>query len=308
MENISLSHILTVTALNEWDWTSKIIFFSIALPGYLLTVVLNATLIMIIAFEKALHEPMYIFLCNLCVNDLCGTTGFYPRALVYLLTETNRISLEECIVQGLVIVVYAVGEFTNLSVMAVDRYIAICQPLHYHSIMSPFTVLCLVIFLWAFPCFASLLAILLAIKNPICRYDISKLFCENLSLVNLGCRQDISHGIFNGWMYISMSVLIGLVLISYFKIILACRKSKVNQEKFFSTCTPHLITFLNYVACSFFDSSQTELRTKTLSHTILSVIFLTVPPFINPLIYGIKLAPIRAKILYIFRSSRFKNM
>lgn len=54
--------------------------------------------------------PMYIFLCNLCVNDLCGTTGFYPRAFAYLLTETNRISLEECIVQGLVIVIYAVGE------------------------------------------------------------------------------------------------------------------------------------------------------------------------------------------------------
>lgn len=308
MNNISSSHILTVTALNEWDWTSRIIVFSIALPGYLLTVVLNATLIMIIAFEKALHEPMYIFVCNLCVNDLCGTTGFYPRALVYLLTETNRISLEECIVQGLVIVVYAVGEFTNLSVMAVDRYIAICRPLHYHSIMSPFTVVGLVTFLWAFPCFASLLAILLAIKNPICRYDIDKLFCENLSLVNLGCRQDISHVIFNGWMYISMSVLIGLVLISYFKIILACRKSKVNQEKFFSTCVPHLISFLNYIACSFFDSSQTELRTQTLSHTFLSVIFLTAPPFVNPLIYGIKLAPIRAKILYIFRRSRINNM
>lgn len=146
MDNISSSHILTVTALNEWDWTSRIIFFSLALPGYLFTIVLNATLIMIIAFEKALHEPMLIFLCNLSVNDLCGTMGFYPKALVYLLTKTNKISLEECIVQGFVIVTYAVGEFTNLSVMAIDRYIAICRPLHYHSIMSPFTVLSLLAF------------------------------------------------------------------------------------------------------------------------------------------------------------------
>ncbi len=78
---------------------------------------------MIIVFEKALHEPMYIFLCNLCVNDLCGTTGFYPRALVYLLTETNMISLEECIVQSLVIIVYAVGEFIHLKVLYVGFWL-----------------------------------------------------------------------------------------------------------------------------------------------------------------------------------------
>nr|ABC43247.1 odorant receptor [Danio rerio] len=305
MENISTSHILTVTALNDWDWTSRILFFSFALPGYLITIVMNATLIMIIAFEKALHEPMYIFLCNLCVNDLCGITGFYPKALVYLLTETNRISLEECIVQGLVIVIYAVGEFSNLSVMAIDRYLAICRPLHYHSIMSPFTVLCLLSFNWVFPFIASLVAIVVAMKNPICKYDIDKLFCENLSLVNLGCKPDISYGIFNGWMYGSVIILIGFVLISYFKIILACRKSKVSREKFYSTCMPHLIIFLNYIGCSFFDSSQTELRAKSqyvshFVHMFLSVIFLTLPPIVNPVIYGIKLSPIRAKILYIF--------
>ncbi|XP_043078139.1 olfactory receptor 15-like [Puntigrus tetrazona] len=311
MENISFSHILTVTALNEWNWTSRIIFFSFALPVYLLTIVLNATLIMIITFEKALHEPMYIFLFNLCVNDLCGTTGFYPRALFYLLAETNRISLEGCITQSLVIIVYGAGEFSNLSVMAVDRYIAICRPLHYYSIMSPFAVRSLVAFIWIYPCFLSIMAILAAMKHPFCRHEIDKLFCENLSLVNLACKHDILNGIFNGWMYATAIVLISLVLISYFKIILACRRSKVNQEKFFSTCMPHLISFLNYIACVFVDSSQTELRTKTLPqmlYTLFTVIFLIVPPVINPLIYGIKLGPVRAKILCIFRRLIIKNL
>ncbi|XP_073680005.1 olfactory receptor 2C1-like [Garra rufa] len=311
MDNISSFHFLTVTALNEWDWTSRIIFFSFALPCYLLTIVVNATLIMIIAFEKALHEPMYIFLCNLCVNDLCGATGFYPRALIYLLTETNRISLEECILQSLVIIVYGAGEFSNLSVMAVDRYIAICRPLHYHSIMSTFTVRSLVTFIWIYPSFLSIMAILVAMKHPFCRHEIDKLFCENLSLVNLACKQDILNGILIGWMYVTALVLIGLVLISYLKIILACRRSKVNREKFFSTCMPHLITFLNYIACVFFDSSQTELRAKTLPrmlYTFFTVIFLIVPPVVNPVIYGIKLSPVRAKILCIFRSLRIKNL
>uniref|UniRef100_A0A8C1HET3 Olfactory receptor n=1 Tax=Cyprinus carpio carpio TaxID=630221 RepID=A0A8C1HET3_CYPCA len=280
-----------------------IIFFSFALSAYLLTIVLNAALIMIIAFEKALHEPMYIFLCNLCVNDLCGTTGFYPRALVYLLTETNRISFEECIVQCLAIVMYATGEFTNLSVMAVDRYIAICQPLRYHSIMSPFAVRSLVTFIWIFPFFIGVLAISLALKHPLCRYDMNRLFCEHLTLLNLACKQDIFQGIINGFIYISKAV---FVLISYFKIILACRKSKVNQEKFFSTCVPHLISFLNYIACVFFDSSQTEFRAKSLPrmlYTFLTVIFLIVPPVVNPVIYGIKLSPVRAKILIIYSLS-----
>ncbi len=310
MNNISSSHILTVTVLNEWDWTSRIIFFSFALPGYLLTIVLNATLIMIIAFEKALHEPMYIFLCNLCVNDLCGTTGFYPRALVYLLTETNMISLEECVVQGLVIVVYATGEFTNLSVMAVDRYIAICRPLHYHSIMSSSTVLSLVTFIWIFPFFIGVIAVSLALKHPFCRHDMNRLFCEHLSLLNLACKQDIFQGIFNGFIYISMTVFFVFVLISYLKIILACRKSKVNREKFYSTCVPHLICFL-ITTCGLSDSLLTRFNVEKLSniaYTFLSIIILTVPPFVNPVIYGIKLAPIRAKILYIFRSPRITNL
>uniref|UniRef100_A0A8C1KPD6 Olfactory receptor n=1 Tax=Cyprinus carpio TaxID=7962 RepID=A0A8C1KPD6_CYPCA len=288
----------------------KIIFFSFALLAYLLTIVLNAALIMIIAFEKALHEPMYIFLCNLCVNDLCGTTGFYPRALVYLLTETNRISLEECIVQSIVIVVYSVGEFTNLSVMAVDRYIAICQPLRYHSIMSPFTALSLVTFIWIFPFFIGVMAVSLALKHPLCRHDINKLFCEHLSLLNLACKQDIFQGIFNGFIYISMAVFFVFVLISYLKIILACRKSKVNREKFYSTCVPHLISFLN-TTCGLSDSLLTRFKVETLSniaYTFLSVIFLTVPPVVNPVIYGIKLGPIRAKILYTFHSPRINNL
>ncbi|XP_026089858.1 olfactory receptor 14J1-like [Carassius auratus] len=309
MDNISSPHFLTVTALNEWDWTSRIIFVSFALPVYLLTIVLNATLIMIITFEKALHEPMYIFLCNLCVNDLCGTTGFYPRALVYLLTETKTISLEECIVQSLVIVVYAVGEFTNLSVMAVDRYIAICQPLRYHTIMSPFTVVSLVTFIWIFPFFIGLMTVSLALKHPLCRYDIHKLFCEHLTLMNLACKQDIFQGIINGFLYISMAVFFVFVLISYLKIILACTKSKVNREKFYSTCVPHLISFLN-TTCGLSDSLLTRFKVEKLSniaYTFLSVIFLTVPPFVNPVIYGIKLGPIRAKILY-FQSPRINNL
>ncbi|XP_016381797.1 olfactory receptor 146-like [Sinocyclocheilus rhinocerous] len=310
MHNISPPHFLTVMALNEWDWTSRIIFFSFALPAYLLTIVLNAALIMIIAFEKALHEPMYIFLCNLCVNDLCRTTGFYPRALVYLLTETNRISLEECIVQGLVIVIYATGEFTNLSVMAIDRYIAICQPLRYHSIMSPFTVRSLVTFIWIFPFFMSVMAVSLALKHPLCRHDMNRLFCEHLSLLNLACKQDIFQGTFNGFVYISKAVFFVFVLISYFKIILACRKSKVNREKFYSTCVPHLISFMITI-CGLSDSLLTRFKAETLSNiasTFLSVIILTVPPVVNPVIYGIKLGPIRAKILYIFKSPRINNL
>ncbi|TRY97915.1 hypothetical protein DNTS_034139, partial [Danionella cerebrum] len=259
----------TVTAVTEWDWTSRIIVFSFALPGYLLTIFLNSSLIVIIACEKALHEPMYIFLCNLCINDLCGTTGFYPKAFVYLLTERNTISHEECIIQGLVIIMYAVGEFTNLSVMAIDRYVAICRPLHYYSIMSPVTVLSLVAFVWLVPCFVGIMAISMTLRYPLCRHEINKLFCENLSLLNLTCKQDVFQGIVQGIIYI----------------MLACRKSKVNQEKFYSTCIPHLISFLNTCG-GLFDSIYTTLKLQVLpqmAYTFLSFINMTVPPILNPI-------------------------
>ncbi len=146
----------------------------------------NTVLIFIIFLEKVLHQP--IFLCNLCINGLYGATGLYPPLLYYLL---NVISLEECAIQSFAIFTYAIGEFTNLCVMAFDRYLAICRPLYYHTVMTTITVWRLLTFIWMFPCCTAILMILMTLRFPICMNQINKLYCEIWVLERLACSRDI---------------------------------------------------------------------------------------------------------------------
>uniref|UniRef100_A0A8C1CWI1 Odorant receptor, family E, subfamily 125, member 2 n=1 Tax=Cyprinus carpio carpio TaxID=630221 RepID=A0A8C1CWI1_CYPCA len=261
------------------------VYFICFLALYVLILSINICLVMVILMEKALHEPMYIFLCHVCINGIYGATGFYPKILSDLILDSYVISFHMCALQTYVIYSFLLSEITILTVMSYDRYVAICKPLDYHSKLTKNT------------------SVLLSNLRPICKYHIDKLYCDNWSVVKLAW-------IFNGFIYVSMAVFFVFVLISYLKIILACRKSKVNREKFYSTCVPHLISLLN-TTCGLSDSLLTKFKVETLSniaYTFLSVIFLTVPPVVNPVIYGIKLGPIRAKILYTFHSPRINNL
>ncbi|XP_041923313.1 olfactory receptor 6K2-like [Alosa sapidissima] len=91
--------------------------------------------------EKSLHEPMYIFLSNLCLNSLYGTVGFYPKCLLDLLSDTHTITYSWCLLQVYVIYSSVLCEISNITVMSFDRYVAICRPLQYHSILTPHAVL-----------------------------------------------------------------------------------------------------------------------------------------------------------------------
>ncbi|XP_017574438.1 olfactory receptor 142-like [Pygocentrus nattereri] len=306
MDNIS-GVILTFTALNETDEISKLIIFAFSLTSFFLTVFLNSMLILIIVVEKTLHEPMYIFLGNLCLNGLCGTAGFYPKLLFDLIMQTTSVSLQACIVQSYVVFMYGIGEITNLSVMALDRYLAICRPLYYHSLMCRATVMKLLTFIWMFPFCTVLVIILMAARNPICGRHMDKLYCGSFFLERLACQTHISEAIIKGFFFFLLDILMAFVFFSYIKLIIACKQSKVNQSKFMSTCLPHLIAFSNFMALSLLDASHTQFNVdlpQTLQH-FNSALILVIPPFVNPIIYGIKLSPIRTHALYFAKKLQF---
>ncbi|XP_062329478.1 olfactory receptor 6N1-like [Osmerus eperlanus] len=127
---------------------NKFVYFPLTLLTYLLIILVNLTLIITIILEKGLHEPMYIFLCNLCINALYGTAGFYPRFLSDLLSDDQVISYGGCVTQGFVIYTSVMCEITLLTAMAYDRYVAICKPLQYHTLLAPVTVGKIIIFAW----------------------------------------------------------------------------------------------------------------------------------------------------------------
>uniref|UniRef100_A0A3Q1EE49 G-protein coupled receptors family 1 profile domain-containing protein n=1 Tax=Acanthochromis polyacanthus TaxID=80966 RepID=A0A3Q1EE49_9TELE len=142
----------------------KAVYFCIFMVIYVAIIAENVVLIGVIYREKSLHEPMYVLLCNLAVNSLYGGTALLPALLVNLLSQTHEISLSFCQTQVYAIHTYAITEFTILAVMSYDRYVAICHPLSYHTIMSQ-RVVKLIVLMWLYPMLAFLIVLFFTLQR-----------------------------------------------------------------------------------------------------------------------------------------------
>ncbi|XP_066556345.1 olfactory receptor 13D1-like [Amia ocellicauda] len=302
MQNSSNITVFTLHGLNETA-SHKYIFFAFTLLSYLLICLLNLTLIISIIIEKTLHEPMYIFLCNLCVNGLYGTAGLYPKLLSDFLSDSHVISYTGCFIQLFAIYSSTFCEFTILTVMAYDRYVAICKPLQYHSIMTSLTISKFLLISWILPFCESIIALLLTIRLPLCGSHIDKLYCENWSVVKLSC---VDTTINNVYSYILILIHFSQAIFtvySYIHIVRACAKSNEEMSKFMQTCLPHLISLINFTISMLFDIMYSRYGSRNIAQTLrnfLAVEFLLIPPLLNPLIYGLKLSQIRRKLMRVF--------
>ncbi|XP_028289490.1 olfactory receptor 4L1-like, partial [Parambassis ranga] len=148
--------------------------FVLLLYGFILSA--NLIIILTVLREKTLHQPMYIFIALLCVNSLYGSTGFFPRFLTDLLSDRHLISRSACFTQIFVIYTYGSYEINILGIMAYDRYIAVCQPLHYHRKMSSKNVVKLSVLVWIFPTCYLTISIIMTIRLPLCGNNIQKIY------------------------------------------------------------------------------------------------------------------------------------
>ena len=150
MDNVSVITIFYLSGLNELK-NNRFILLFLSLVCYCVILLVNLTLIVTIFLDKNLHEPMYILLCAFCMNALFGSTGFFPKFLWDLLSPVHVISYSGCLLQVQVLYSFALSDLSFLAVMAYDRYVAICRPLQYHSIMSKQRLTKLVCFSWLTP-------------------------------------------------------------------------------------------------------------------------------------------------------------
>lgn len=302
MENVSRVSVFKLSGLN---FTSEFryILFSLTLMYYPFILLINITVIYVIVMNKHLYEPMYIFLSNLCINSLYGTLGFYPKFLYDLLSEHHAISYLGCLVQAFVIYSSALCEFSTLTVMAVDRYLAICRPLEYHGIMTNNTVIKCMVFSWVSPLLCMLVIIVLSSNLTLCGSNIDKLYCENWSVVKLACYPTTVNNVF-GYIVIIVYFFHSLfVMCSYIKLVGASIKSKEERNRFMQTCMPHLLSLLNVTVALLFDVMFTRYGTRNFSQNVqnfLAMEFLIIPPILNPLIYGLKLTKIRNLLKQIY--------
>nr|XP_014351428.1 PREDICTED: olfactory receptor 52D1-like [Latimeria chalumnae] len=251
----------------------------------------NIVLIAVIILEESLHEPMYICLCNLSINELFGSCSLLPHLMANLLFCLHT---------------YGTIELLILSVMAYDRYKAICNPLRYSMIMTKLKVSKLLIFAWLFSISVVLIVIVLSVRLPLCGSTIEKLYCDNVSVMKLSCVEPSINNIYG---LITITLVIGVPLIiiiySYIQILNVCLKiSKEACIKAFHTCGTHLLTFFSFVIGALFVLIGNRVNSKAVP-VIVSVMlyleFLVIPPLINPTIYGVRTEQIRNAIGNLFR-------
>ncbi|XP_028656830.2 olfactory receptor 52N2-like [Erpetoichthys calabaricus] len=266
---------------------------------YCIAVVANSTLIYIIKNEQNLHMPMYILLSVLAVTDIGLCTSTIPKMLEILLYNVRAISFQACFLQMFFISYFCALESSILVVMSYDRYVAICNPLRYTSIL---TTACIakILLVYILRCVILIGVIpIMASKLLYCSSTIvAQSYCDHMNVAKLACA-DIT---INNYYGLSVDFLIaGMDLIciafSYIMIIRAVLKLSTTQAriKVFSTCGSHIFIILysyisgicNYLAYRFNKNIPNYLT------VVSSVLYLIIPPVLNPIIYGVRTKEIR---------------
>ncbi|XP_068121902.1 olfactory receptor 52K1-like [Hyperolius riggenbachi] len=297
--------ILTFSVITDLNY----LYGGISLTGYLLIILFNSTVLSTIFVNQNLHEPMYIFIASLCANGLYGSTSFFPGLLVNLFSKTQLISYPACMVQIFCMYSYGSFEMSMLTVMAYDRYVCICNPLRYFTIMTPTKAFSWIIVALVDSIITTFVLVILTVRLPLCDNVILKIYCDNWSVVRLSCIDTTVNNLYG--FYIAVETLLVkpfLIMLSYVPILKVCAKSKDARAKALQTCTSQLISLVIFAANVLFEILLYRFGPTEVPYAIRvtsSVLFLVVAPLTNPLLYGMKMNAIKEKIMQWFY---WKNM
>lgn len=292
-----------MAAFNE-TLNHRITIFCLSLLCYSVILLVNVSLIVTIVLDENLHEPMYILLCVCCINALYGTTGFYPKFLADLLSSAQVISYGGCLCQAFVMYSFVCSDTSILAVMAYDRYLAICRPLRYRSVMTRKRISELVLFSWLTPFCVFSVNILLTSRLTFCDADIQRLFCVNWLIVELAC-PDMDTVVNNAFAFATLSIYIChwlFVVWTYVYLVQTCLHSKEDRAKFMQTCLPNLISLVTFFVIVVSDIMHMRYASEDLPqgfHNFVALAVLVVPPVLNPLLYGFKMTKIRNSIFVL---------
>uniref|UniRef100_A0A8C6QVY4 Olfactory receptor n=2 Tax=Nannospalax galili TaxID=1026970 RepID=A0A8C6QVY4_NANGA len=268
------------------------VLFGLFLFTYLVTVLGNLLIILAISTDSHLHTPMYLFLSNLSFTDICFSTVTVPKILGNLQRQSKAISFTGCLIQLSFVLLFAGMENFLLAAMAYDRYVAICNPLHYTIIMKPHFCLLMVLVSLCISIMDALLHGLMILRLSFCTdFEIPHFFCELDQVIKLACSDTLINNIL---VYVVTSTLGGVpllgIIFSYFKIMSSIlrRKSAGGRYKAFSTCGSHLSVVSLFYGTAFgvyISSAVTKSYWKT---SVASLMYTVVPPMLNPFIYSLR--------------------
>nr|XP_012302858.1 olfactory receptor 2F1-like [Aotus nancymaae] len=286
--------------------------FVLFAAAYLLTLLGNGLILLLIWLDMQLHLPMYFFLCNLSLVDICYTSSGVPQMLVHFLLEKKTISFAQCGTQLFFSLALGGTEFLLLAAMAYDRYVAVCDPLCYIAVMSPRLCVALAAVSWLVGLANSAMETALTMYLPTCGHNVlNHVACETLALIRLAC-VDIT---FNQVVIVASSVVVllvpcCLVSLSYTHIVAVILRirSTHGRRKAFRTCASHLIVVSMSYGMALFTYMQPRSMASAEQEKLVVLFYAVVTPMLNPLIYSLQNKDVKAALSRVLmRSSALKQ-
>ncbi|XP_065271782.1 olfactory receptor 14A16-like [Emys orbicularis] len=270
----------------------QILHFVVFLLLYLISLLGNLLVITAIALDHHLHTPMYFFLMNLSILDLGSISVTIPKSMANSLMNTRSISYSGCVAQVFLFAFFASADYAILTVMAYDRYVAICQPLHYETVMNKRACVQMAASAWISVILYSAVHTGNTFAISFCGVNVvDQFFCEIPQLLKLACSDsdlsEVGFLIFSLFLWLSCFV---FIIVSYVQIFTTVVRipSEQGRHKAFSTCLPHLSVVSLFLCTATFAYLKPISSSPSVQNLLVAVLYSVLPPMMNPIIYSMR--------------------
>ncbi|XP_032062716.1 olfactory receptor 14C36-like [Aythya fuligula] len=270
----------------------QLLHFALFLGIYLAALLGNGLILSAVACHHRLHTPMYFFLLNLALLDLSCISTTLPKAMANALWDTRTISYQGCVAQVFFFVYFIGAEYSLLTVMAYDRYVAICKPLHYGSLLSSRACAQMAAAAWGSGFLNAVLHTATTFSLPLCHGNaVDQFFCEIPQILKLSCSNAYLREV---WVLVlNVSLVFGcfvFIVLSYVQIFRAVLRmpSEQGRHKAFSMCLPHLAVVSLFVSTAVFANLKPPSISSPSLDLVVTLLYSVVPAALNPLIYSMR--------------------
>ncbi|XP_034959022.2 olfactory receptor 14A16-like [Zootoca vivipara] len=269
----------------------QILHFFVFLGLYLITVIGNLLIIFVIALDHHLHIPMYFFLMNLAISDIGTVSAIGPKSMVSSIMNNSHISYGECVTQVFFFFLFGCSDLILLTIMAHDRYVAICNPLQYEVIMNKGAYIEMITMSWITSILYAVLHTAGTFSITFCSNRVDQFFCEIPQLLKLSCSDlyIVEVGLL-AFSCISAFGCFVFIIVTYAWILTGVLKmpSEQGRHKALSTCLPHLLVVSLLMFTGLFAYIRSPSNSSSGMDLVFGVIYAILPPMMNPFIYSMR--------------------
>ncbi|KAM9166794.1 olfactory receptor 14C36-like [Mergus octosetaceus] len=278
----------------------QLLHFALFLGIYLAALLGNGLILSAVACHHRLHTPMYFFLLNLALLDLGCISTTLPKAMANALWDTRAISYQGCAAQVFLYVFLMSAEYSLLTVMAYERYVAICKPLHYGSLLGSRACAQMAADAWGSGFLNAVLHTATTFSLPLCRGNaVDQFFCEIPQILKLSCSdvylREVGVLLVSGCLGVGCFVFIVVSYVEIFRAVLRI-PSEQGRHKAFSTCLPHLAVVSLFLSTVMFAYLKPPSISSTSLDMVMAVLYSVVPPAVNPVIYSMRNQELKATL------------